>query len=665
MEIEVIPKIDQAKLTNFGQQMLSKFEDYKKDRRALENQWLKNMRQFRGIIDPELKSRMTDDQSKAYPKVTRTKVINTVARLMEMLFPNTAKNWKIQPGPVPDLATEDVQQVLATLQAQAENGELTDAQIEKGIMELAEERADRMETEMDDQLADIDYVQLVRRVVFSGVLYSAGVLKGPLVRTVSARTWRKNAEGAYEAHEIKKRVPYYENTPIWNHYPDLSAKTLDQKDGDFERHIMNRAQVRKLMDRPDFMKDQLKTWLNNHPSGNFKEEHWEQELRSTGDKTNVSNLDGRKYVLIEWWGMVDAADLKAAGVNVPADKMDQVLHANVWTIDNVVIKAVLAPIETNETMYHTFIYEEDDISLLGNGLPQVMRDSQLGICEAARMVLDNSSVVTGPMLEVDNDRLVPGQDMGIHAYKMFFTEGNQGSNKPAIREIPISAHIGELSSVVQMFMSFADMETALPPPATGDVTQGGSEALRTQRGASMLLGAASLPIRDTVRNFDRFTESVIGSLYNWNMEFNTNENIKGDFNISALGSTSLIAKEVRAAALNQFRATLTEEEKVYIDTKSMLIERMEANDVPKDVLAKDEEVARRQQEQAATIAEQQGMQKERLEAETRKIITGAFKDMALAHKADASVSTDVLEVILKGLQGALNAAEPDTETTGS
>ena len=197
------------------------------------------------------------------------------------------------------------------------------------------------------------------------------------------------------------------------------------------------------------------------------------------------------------------------------------------------------------------------------------------------------------------------------------------------------------------------------------MTQGGSEALRTQRGASMLLGAASLPIRDTVRNFDRFTESVIGSLYNWNMEFNTNENIKGDFNISALGSTSLIAKEVRAAALNQFRATLTEEEKVYIDTKSMLIERMEANDVPKDVLAKDEEVARRQQEQAATIAEQQGMQKERLEAETRKIITGAFKDMALAHKADASVSTDVLEVILKGLQGALNAAEPDTETTGS
>lgn len=656
MEEQVTPQLDTKRLEAFGQRMKSQFEDYQKDRKSLELQWLKNMRQFRGIIDPEIKKRMTEDQSKAYPKVTRTKVINTVARLMEMLFPNTMKNWKIAPGPVPDLAKEDIDTVIKNLEAELGEGEeLTSEAIEDGIMEFAVKRAKEMEREMDDQLADNKYVQLVRRVVFSGVLYSAGVLKGPMVKTVKSRTWRRNLEGKYEAVESKKRIPYYDNVAIWDHYPDLSAKTLANKDGDFQRHIMNRAGVKALMDRPDFLKDQIKTWLNNHPKGNWQEQHWEIELRSDGDRNNVTDMSGRKYELIEWWGMVSADDLRAAGVTLPADDNSTMFNANVWILDNTVIKTVLAPMG-DKSIYHTFIYEEDDINLLGIGLPQVVRDSQLGICEAVRMALDNASVVTGPMLEVDSDRLVPGQDSSIHAYKIFWTENNGGQTKPAVREISVNSHLPELTALVDMFMTFADMETALPPPAMGDVTQGGSEALRTTRGASMLLGAASLPIRDTVRNFDQFTESVIGSLYDWNMEFNEKEGIKGDFNISALGSTSLIAKEVRAQALNMFRASVSEAEQVYIDEQKMLVERMEANDVPKDILVGPKEVARRKAAQAEDIAEQKQMQSERIAAETRKILTAAFKDMALANKADASISTDAVEVLLKGLEGAIRAS---------
>lgn len=663
----VVPAVDAEKMKKLGQKLHSQFGQYKKDRRETEQQWLRNLRQVKGIYDPEIESRIGADQSKAYPKVTRTKVIGTVARLMEMMFPQTEKNWAVSPTPLPDLSQSDMQTVLDELTAPGEDGapppDPTNEEIEKAIFAFAKGKATRMDKEIEDQLQEIEYITLARKVVFSAVQYSIGILKGPLVKKREGRSWKKNPlTGRLEATTVAQFAPFYEPVSVWDYYPDMSAKEFEQMDGQFQRHIMSRNQLSELKKRPDFEADIISKWLKDNTSGNYKELEWETELRTKADRSNLTDLAGRKYELWEWWGFVSGHDLKACGVAISDEKLSMELEANVWGIGPVIIKSKLHPYDEKTSMYHTFVYEEDDINLTGNGLPQVMRDSQLAIAEAARMLLDNASLVCGDMLEINTDLLVPGQQLDVYARKAWLREGSgQDANLQAVRPIPMNAHMAELTGIINLFMGFADTETALPPPALGDPSKGGSEALRTTGGMSMLMGAAALPIRDTVRNFDKFTTSFIGSLYYWNMEFNPREEIKGDYVVIARGSTSLIAKEVRAGSLDQFRVTLDDEERAHVSTRKLLVERMKARDIPLDVLDDETEVNQRLAQQASVAQEQADQQGRLTDAEIKKMVSAAFKDVAMAVAAKTSADTETFNAIVGGIT---SAAESEKTSVG-
>lgn len=664
------PVMDAEKMRKLGVKMYGQFEQYKKDRRETEQQWLRNLRQVKGMYDPEIADRIPADQSSAYPKVTRTKVIGTVARLMEMLFPQTEKNWAIAPSPLPTLSEGDLQVVLDGLTATGEDGTApaapTTEQIEKAIFDFAKKKSERMDKEIDDQLQELDVITLARRIVFSAAQYSMGVLKGPMAKSYESRTWAKNPlSGRLEAKTTTKLKPVYEVCPVWDYYPDMSAKEFEQMDGSYQRHVMSRNQVAELAKRVDFNGDVIKKWLRDNPNGNYKELDWEVELRTKADRKNLTDLAGRKYELWEWWGFVSGHDLKACGANVPDDKLDMELEANLWGIGGTLIKHKLNPYNAKIRPYHHFVYEEDDINLTGNGLPQVVRDSQLAIAEASRMLLDNASVVCGDMVEINVDLLMPGQTLDIYARKAWLREGiGQEAAIPAVRPLPLNSHINELTGVINLFMQFADTETALPPPALGDPSKGGSEALRTTGGMSMLMGAAALPIRDTVRNYDKFTTSFIGSLYHWNMEFSDNDDIKGDYQVIARGSTSLVAKEVRAVALDQFSATLNEEERMHVSTRKLLEERMKSHDIPLDVLDDLAKVERKIAAQAESASQEKAQQVRVVEAEIKKLVSAAFKDVAQATAAQAGANVDTFNAVVEGVTSA-NKAELEAGAQGS
>jgi hypothetical protein len=94
------------------------------------------------------------------------------------------------------------------------------------------------------------------------------------------------------------------------------------------------------------------------------------------------------------------------------DKLHDMFSAVVWVLDKVVIRATLGPWailgeEDPISSFHQFVFEEDDTSLIGPGLPTTMRDSQLGVCAATRMVLDNGRRGVRPNVEVNEALLEP------------------------------------------------------------------------------------------------------------------------------------------------------------------------------------------------------------------------------------------------------------------
>jgi len=675
MTLETLPPvIDEDKLNDLGTRLFNSWGTYVIDRKMIEERWLRNLRQVRKIYDPEVLQNIPADRSKAYPGVTQWMVRGTIARLMQMLWPATEKNYAVKQSPLPDLSQDQLQQVLDGLVAQKAQAQgiapaqvmLDDVEIEKAISEFAAGKAERMEVKVQDDLEEMEFITLARKVVKSAVTYNCGIACGPLHEKVSARKWQKNQyTGKYEAVTLDKFKPLFEYLSPWDHYVDMTAVAIDRQDGTYDRHIMMRSEVEALVQRPDFFAERVQKYLNEHPTGNYKAQWWESVIKGEPKSAQapVATRESRKFEALSYWGAVSGHDLKAAGIDIADDKLGNTFHANAWMLDNNVIKLKLAPFGSTIKHHHYFIFEDDDLSILGNGQCDTLRDSQMSICETARAALDNMSVI-GPNVEVNMDLLTPGQDTVIKKHKTWYREGEgQMANVPAVRNINIESHLTELQALLGMFMQFAEKESGLPAPSVGDVSGGGSEALRTSKNASMFLGAAALPIRDTVRNYDSFTISVISALVAWNQKYDPNPSRDGDHNIIARGSTSLIAKEVLSTSLNEFRASITPDEMPHLKTRAMLKARMKVNDLPLDELMEDEDTANANIEKVQKAQQDQvESQAHLVQAKVEEALANAFKHAAEARKADGSIGVDVFEAIIKGLEAGQKARTEESRT---
>ena len=105
------------------------------------------------------------------------------------------------------------------------------------------------------------------------------------------------------------------------------------------------------------------------------------------------------------------------------------------------------------------------------------------------------------------------------------------------------------------FRQLADEQTGLPSYSHGQT--GVQSMTRTASGMSMLLGAASLNIKTVVKNLDDFLLKPLGeAYYQWNMQFFEGSlDVKGDLEVRATGTNSLMQKEVRSQRLTMFLQT--------------------------------------------------------------------------------------------------------------
>jgi hypothetical protein len=679
--------LDPAGMARLGAKLLERFRQYESDRRLAELKWERNARQFLGVYDADTEKLIDKNRSKAYPKLTRWKCVSMLSRLMNLLFQADDKNWTVSPSALPDLDEADLQQVLDQVMQVMQSGPPSmppgqspsmppgpppmqppdDAVIEQAIREFAKKRARRMELEVEDQLQELggnrtsDYVALCRKVLASGIQYGAGILKGPFVREEQQRRWEMNAEGRLIAVTYTAYRPQYEFVPIWDYYPDMAAKTLAQMDGQFERVVMSRHQVVDLKRRPDFLADQIDAFLAQWPGGNYKRRAFETELRALGVQINATQSERGKYEAIVWTGYVHGRDLAACGARVSEARLDEDVRAIIWVMDTYVVKAQLDPWSDLKTdgemkMYHHFIFEEDESFLLGNGLPAIVRDSQLGLCAATRMMLDSGAVqrvfeVNHALLRLDQDLTSINPDMMIPRDD----DNPATASIPAVRAIELPMHLEGMMEMGRVFQEFADQETFISQATGGDLQKGPSEPFRTASGASMLRGDAALPFKDVVRNFDAFTESLVGSVLVFNRNFNPSPAIQGDFKAVARGATSLIAKEVLGIQLDNFAQTLTGEEKPYVNMRNLARARVRVRDLDvEDLVYDDARCDQIDAQQAQQQAQQQQLQTEAIRAQIRETLAAALKDLAQAGKNQAAAEATTANVILGALEKGLN-----------
>lgn len=402
-------------MQSFGFRLRNQFFQNKSYRRAKELEWLESLRQYKGLWDPGVK--IEENASRVYPKITRSKVNIVLSRLHELLFPELDKNWELGPTPEPKVSKEIVTKIVtALIESDPQTGEQKLPSIEDlrlAIKDYAKATSERMSSVIDDQLTEMDYPEETKKVLRSGLMYGTGIMKGPLVGKRTKRRWVPAKTGTdYEEFTDEEDVPDLQFTRIWDWYPDMSVTDIEQSEGSFERHIMNKHDLRKLMKRDDFYPEMIEQFLKDYPDGNYTPENWETELQtieieagsgkgevgfstvagSSSDRNAASNRQmGRKYEVLEFWGYIDGNDLSACGLDIPDVTLEYA--GNIWLLGDRPIKALLFPTALDQ--YKVFYYEKDETSIFGEGLAKIMRHSQLSIAASARMVLDNAACVTG------------------------------------------------------------------------------------------------------------------------------------------------------------------------------------------------------------------------------------------------------------------------------
>lgn len=667
-------------LTKLGNHLSQRFSVHKNDRREQEKQWLRNLYQFTGKYDPEVESQLDPNRSRAYPKLTRTKIMVIVARLMNLLFPQGDKSWEVKPSKVPSMSQDDLDTAFYEWRDENPEAPVTQEELDKLVRAFAVKAAAHMERHIEDQLQDAmgsatetdnsDYVTLCRRVILSAAIFNTGVLKGPMTLSKKKNVIEVVPGGDPQVTAVDSFRPYFEAVDVWRYYPDMQARTFSDMEGEFEEHIYTKQQLEGLMRREDFIKEHIKSFIDHNPKGNYTPADHENDLDNlAGTKTARSR--GKKYRVQEFWGNVGKDFLAESGVELPEELEDyDQFRVTAWIAERWVIKLAMNPLPASTNVYHKFVFDDSVPGLMGGSMCEIMRDSQMAVSSSARMLIDNASVSCGPMLEIDTSKLLGGQDIKtIGPFRNYYTDNkNNPAGHRAINNISVDSHMPELLQVMDQFLQFADMETFVGGYGDTDNTPG--EALRTSAGASMVMGNAALPFRDIVRSFDRFTVSVLNALVEWNRLFNDEIRYEGDLRPVAKGATSMIAKEVRAFALDNLKETLDDEELMYIDSEKLLEQRLMARDIPiMDVKASEGEIDRRKQQAAKDAEEAKQQAADMFAAQLKEVLTDSLKNAAQAKKhldsADLTSIEGMVKVLQANREGRQDVVEAGTEQTGT
>jgi hypothetical protein len=590
-----------------GLRLAARFDDCKSERRDYEDRWLENLRMYRGEYGPDVS--IPKNRSQAFLRLTRIKVRAMDSRILDMLFPSgRTESFKIEATPEPDVDPEFLAEV-ATRYEQQVGQQPSEEELQKLVREHARESAEAMERLIKDQLSELRYKSACRQVFHSGHLFGTGVLKGPMADYKERTGYRQIGTNEYEFYRETQTTPYFEPVRIWDIYPDMSVMDVEDADYVFQRHVMSRQELRGLAKRQDFDAQRIIDYLKTQPEGDAQPMYWEDELKNVNPQMDSSKRTiNRKYEILEYWGYVDGHDLIEAGVDIEDENVEY--QANVWVLGGRTIKAVLAPYDSQRLPYYFYYYEKDDTSIFGIGVPEIGEDTQDLANSANRAMIDNAAIAVGPQGEANLDLLDPSEDpRDIHPMKIWLRKGRGADAQyPAIKFFSPPNHTKDLLNMVETFRVWNDEVTGIPSYMHGDSDVSG--AGKTASGLSMLMGAANLTMKDAVENFDcGITVPFLKEMYSWNMKYSDDEKIKGDYEVKATGSTSLVAKEVRVGNLQNFmQMTANEMDQPLVDRRNMLETILKEMELPEHILRPEEETDYIKQLEQALQQMQQQMQ---------------------------------------------------------
>ena len=578
-----------------------RFQVAEDSRRSDESRWLRAYENYRGLYNKSIKFR-DSEKSRIFVKITKTKVLAAFGQLVDVIFgtgkfPIGISETKLPEGELAN-AHLDTQTGAPGLESTMGGGELPDdignrmdnpyeigyegdgkvlkpgATLNKGFFEdslenkaedmlvegfssnpqalelsPAQRAARRMEKLIHDQIDESKGSSEIRNALLESALLGTGIVKGPFNFNKKLHKWETSEDGERTYNPLEVRVPRIEFVSCWDLYPDPAATSVEECEYIVHRHKLNKSQLRQLRNMPYFDEDAIRNCLQM--GANYEEKSFESHLK---DDARADEDYQTNFEVLEYWGIMDAEYAREVGIEL-ADDIDDLdeVQINAWVCGNSLLRAVVNPFTPYRIPYHAFPYERNPYNFFGIGVAENMDDSQQIMNGHARMAVDNLAMAGSLVFDVDESALVGGQSMEIYPGKIFRRQA--GMPGQAIHGLKFPNTAPENMMMFDKFRQLADEQTGIPSYSHGQT--GVQSMTRTASGMSMLLGASSLNVKTVVKNLDDFLLRPLGeAFFQWNMQFfEGGLDVKGDLEVKATGTNSLMQKEVRSQRLTTFLQT--------------------------------------------------------------------------------------------------------------
>ena len=631
-EVAVFADSDEAKeqrntahLAALGETLQVEITQRVADRAPIEQRMLMDLRQYNGIYEPDVAKKLNDNKhaSNIFVKLTKSKTNFAAAQILHMGAPSDERNWDIRATPVPRLV-EGMSDDTPVENPNQPGSQAVDEQTQKPITQgdlnsheitVARDKAKRMRKEIDDQLIETKFPTQLRKVIRNAAKYGTGILKGPQVTERTRTAWIEQSGGKHKFQTKVDRRPVLKSVSPWHFFPDLSTNDPTELDDVFERHMLTKSQLRKLAKQPGFLFSQIRKVIEEtEPGSDNNGESLLSELYAISELSTLT--DNKRFRVWEYHGPLKKEDLEAAGIDVDLDDEMEEFRGVVWMVNGIVIKVGLNLMDSNALPYYVMNWETDETTVFGYGVPYALRDPQKIANASWRMVMDNAGLSTGPQIFMRKNGILPADGVWqLTPRKLWYVTDDTVKVNDVVKTVDIPGNFDDLFAIYEKALEMAEQDSNLPKVSQGQQTG----ARETFSGLALRTNISNLPQRDIVKNLDdNVMKPVITNMYDYNMQFNKDDSMKGDYEVHALGSDVLIAREIQAQVMLQMMQFASDE--VYgpwMKPREMLIQALKSNHVnTTEILKTQEEFDKDRAEEKANQQPPQPTPDATLKAET-------------------------------------------------
>lgn len=565
---ESITQNQQPVIQGLAGHVRKRWEKAKLAKRELEERMLQCLRQRGGQYDPaKLQEISRQGGSDIFVQLSSVKCRAATSWLRDTLLGVGAdRPWSLEPTPEPDLPPSVMAELQAKMAAQlmelySQGGtppdeetlrkaadEMQDTMMRQ-MKEEADDRVNRMERKMEDQLLQGGFIKALNEFLDDVVTFPFAVLKGPVKRRRKIMKWENNELVTSEEirNEWERVDPFMLYWAPW---------ASDINDGFvIERHKLTRTVLETLIGVEGYSEASIRTVLSDFAGGGLREWLWtdtEQAAAEGKDTTETLYTDDIIDAVQLWdtvlgqdlldWGM-DEKDIPDAQLSYPCE---------IWLIGNTVIRAMINYDLLGRKPYYVTSYEQIPGAIAGKGVTDLCRDSQDMVNGSARALANNMAISSGPQVGVNLSRIAAGEDVTqMYPWKVWqFQASDYNDGSQPISFFQPTSNAQELMAVFEKFAARADEDTMIPRYMTGEHVAG---AGRTSSGLSMLISNAGKGIKQVISNIDHnIIVPIVERLYQDNLRYSKDPSLVGDLNVVARGASSLVVKEAEAIRRNEF-----------------------------------------------------------------------------------------------------------------